>query len=87
MTTMQAIDASLQANFLGEMMQPGDAPYDEARKIWNGDIDRKPALIARCRGVADVIAAVRFARDKESASRSAAEGMPSRVTRSSTTAW
>jgi FAD/FMN-containing dehydrogenase len=65
MTTMQAIDtAPLQANFLGELIQPGDSEYDEARKIWNGNIDRKPALIARCRGVADVIAAVRFARDE-----------------------
>jgi FAD/FMN-containing dehydrogenase len=65
MTTMQAIDAApLQANFLGELTQPGDAPYEETRKIWNGDIDRKPSLIARCRGVADVIAAVRFAREQ-----------------------
>jgi hypothetical protein len=46
----------------GQLVRPSDAAYDEQRKIWNGSIDRRPALIARCAGVADVIAAVRFAR-------------------------
>src|SRR5258708_1049771 len=46
----------------GPLLRPGDGTYDEARKVWNGMIDRHPALIARCAGVADVIAAVRFAR-------------------------
>src|SRR5258708_27935179 len=46
----------------GPLLRPGDRTYDEARKVWNGMIDRHPALIARCAGVADVIAAVRFAR-------------------------
>jgi FAD/FMN-containing dehydrogenase len=54
---------ALRANFLGELLTPDDGGYDQARKIWNGQIDRRPALIARCRGVADVMAAVRFARD------------------------
>lgn len=45
----------------GDLLRPGDAGYDEARKIWNAMIDRKPALIARCAGVADVIQAVNFA--------------------------
>jgi hypothetical protein len=54
--------AELQATFGGELVRPGDASYDERRRIWNGSIDRRPALIARCAGVADVIAAVRFAR-------------------------
>src|SRR5271167_2678507 len=49
----------------GPLVQPGDGGYDEARKVWNGMIDRRPALIARCAGVADVIAAVRFARTHE----------------------
>jgi hypothetical protein len=40
----------------------GHSAYDEACKVWKGMIDRRPALIARCAGVADVIAAVRFAR-------------------------
>ena len=42
--------------------RPGDPGYDDARKVWNGIIDKRPALIARCAGVADVIAAVNFAR-------------------------
>jgi hypothetical protein len=46
----------------GELIRPGEPAYDEQRRIWNGSIDRSPALIARCSGVADVIAAVRFAR-------------------------
>jgi FAD/FMN-containing dehydrogenase len=46
----------------GELIRPGDASYDEDRKVWNGSIDRRPALIACCTGVADVVEAVRFAR-------------------------
>ena len=47
----------------GELIRPGDPAYDEARRVWNGMIDRRPALVARCRGVADVVACVRFAAD------------------------
>jgi hypothetical protein len=54
--------ADLEAGFRGELVRPGDSTYDEHRKIWNGSINKFPALIARCAGVADVIAAVRFAR-------------------------
>ena len=51
-------------NALGPaLIEPGHPEYDDARKIWNGHIDRRPALIARCRGVADVISAVRVARE------------------------
>ena len=46
----------------GELVCPGDGTYEQHRRIWNGSIDRYPALIARCAGVADVIASVRFAR-------------------------
>jgi FAD/FMN-containing dehydrogenase len=53
----------LAESLRGRLMQPGDGGYDEARKVWNGMIDRRPALIARCAGVADVMSAVRFARD------------------------
>lgn len=53
----------LRAAFKGELVEPGDPTYDEHRKIWNGSIDRRPALIARCAGADDVISAVRFARD------------------------
>src|SRR5215831_12287691 len=55
----------LRANLHGPLLCPGEAGYDEARKVWNGMIDRHPALIARCAGVADVIAAVKFARTHE----------------------
>jgi FAD/FMN-containing dehydrogenase len=47
------------------MLAPGDAGYDEARKVWNGAIDRRPALIARCSGVGDVVAALRHAREHD----------------------
>ncbi|MEN8040009.1 MAG: FAD-binding oxidoreductase [Actinomycetota bacterium] len=46
----------------GDLIRPGDEDYDQVRSIWNGMIDRRPALIARCKVVADVIEAVRFAR-------------------------
>ena len=52
----------LASAFGGELIRPGDTSYDERRRIWNGSIDRRPALIARCAGVADVMRAVRFAR-------------------------
>jgi FAD/FMN-containing dehydrogenase len=47
----------------GRLLQPGAEGYDNSRRVWNGMIDRRPALIARCAGPADVMAAVRFARD------------------------
>ena len=47
------------------MIQPQEAGFDAARQIWNGHVQRRPALVARCRGVADVIAAVRFCRDND----------------------
>ena len=49
----------------GELLRPGDPNYDETRAIWNGMIDRRPALIARAMGVSDVIAAVNFAREQD----------------------
>ena len=53
----------LRNGFRGAVLCPGDGGYDEARKVWNGMIDKRPAIIARCVGVADVIASVNFARD------------------------
>jgi FAD/FMN-containing dehydrogenase len=47
----------------GQLLRPGDETYERARKIWNGMFDRRPALIARCAGAADVIAAVNYARE------------------------
>jgi FAD/FMN-containing dehydrogenase len=52
----------LKGQVRGELLCPGDADYDSARAIHNGMIDRRPALIVRCAGVADVIQAVNFAR-------------------------
>lgn len=49
----------------GELIQPGDASYDETRKVYNGMHDRRPALIVLAAGVADAVAAVRFAREHE----------------------
>jgi hypothetical protein len=49
----------------GELLTPDDPGYDEARKLWNAMHDIRPAMIARCAGVSDVIAAVNFARDKD----------------------
>ena len=55
----------LKASFRGMIIRPADTGYDEHRKVWNGSIDRRPGLIARCTGVADVLVAVRFAREHE----------------------
>lgn len=52
---------ALRTAFRGALIAPDNPQFDEGRRIWNGMIDRRPALIARCSGVADVIAAVNFA--------------------------
>ena len=52
---------ALAGTFCGQLLQPADAGYEEARKVHNGLIDKRPALIARCRGVADVVDAVKLA--------------------------
>jgi FAD/FMN-containing dehydrogenase len=54
--------ATLKTSLRGELLQPNDEGYERVRRIWNGMIDRKPALIVRCAAVADVITAVKFAR-------------------------
>ncbi len=53
----------LRANFRGELLEPGSREYDQARVVWNKRVDRRPALIARCTGVADVLAALAAARE------------------------
>jgi FAD/FMN-containing dehydrogenase len=50
--------------FRGAILRPGQQGYDEARRVWNGAIDRHPRMIARCTGTADVAAAVRFAAER-----------------------
>jgi len=54
--------AELKANLRGHVIEPNDADYDDARKVYNAMIDKKPRLIARCADVADVILSVNFAR-------------------------
>jgi FAD/FMN-containing dehydrogenase len=56
--------AALRQQLRGEVLEPDDVGYDAARRVWNAMIDRRPALIARCTGVADVIGAVGFARER-----------------------
>ena len=59
--THEAI-AELRNSFKGALLRPGEEGYDQARAVWNGMIDKCPALIARCTDSADVVSAVRFAR-------------------------
>ena len=64
--TTSDVDVSvLKASLRGELIQPDDADYEAARKVYNGMIDRHPAMIARCADVADVIAAVNFGREHD----------------------
>jgi FAD/FMN-containing dehydrogenase len=58
----QAIAAALQGRVRGAVLLPETSGYDEARSVWNAMIDRRPALIVRCSGVADVVACVQAAR-------------------------
>lgn len=58
-----AVD-ELAARLRGEVLRPSDLGYDEARAVWNGMIDRAPALIARCATQEDVVACVELARDQ-----------------------
>ena len=68
-TQMETIERSaleeLRGQFRGALLQPEEEGYDEARRVWNGAIDRYPALIARCAGADDVVAAMRFARERD----------------------
>lgn len=66
---MKQLDKSnldeLRTHFRGDLVVPGDNNFDEVRQIWNAMIDRKPALIARCKSPGDVVAAVRFGRQHD----------------------
>src|SRR5918998_5926076 len=55
----------LPEGFTGEVLRPADPGYDEARVVWNGMIDRRPALIVRPMTTSDVSTAIRFARERE----------------------
>ncbi len=56
--------AELASRLRGQLLEPGNTGYDEARCVWNGMIDRRPSLIARCRNAADVMASVNYAREQ-----------------------
>jgi FAD/FMN-containing dehydrogenase len=63
---IEAVDTTaLRSSFRGALLPPGEEGYEEARRVWNGAIDRHPALIARCAGADDVVEAMRFARERE----------------------
>jgi FAD/FMN-containing dehydrogenase len=64
MLDRSAVDA-FRERFAGEVVLPDDPGYDAARAVWNGMIDRRPAIVARPSGAADVVTAVRFAREED----------------------
>lgn len=63
-TLGEATVQELRDALRGELLLPGDAIYEEARGVWNGMIDRRPSLIARCTQTSDVVAAIGFARSE-----------------------
>jgi FAD/FMN-containing dehydrogenase len=65
MKLSQATTDEFKTGFQGDVVLPGDANYDEVREIWNAMIDRKPALIARCKTADDVVQAVKFGREQD----------------------
>src|SRR5437879_8090249 len=63
MLVAESVVERFASNLKGELIRPGSERYEEARRIWNEMIDRKPLMIVRCRGTRDVVQAVTFARD------------------------
>src|SRR5919199_45623 len=61
----EATVAAFKQSLRGPLIAPGDASYAKARQVWNGNIDRRPGLIARPAGAADVLQAINFARDHD----------------------
>ena len=57
--------AALAVVMRGRLVLPSDANYDDARAVWNGMVDRQPALIVQCAGVADVVTSVNFAKEHD----------------------
>src|SRR5260370_16100660 len=63
--TLQPSDlAQLRQTIRGDLVVPGDSGYEQARKVWNGMVDKRPAAVIYCAGSDDVIAAVNFARTR-----------------------
>ena len=63
-TTLESEIEAFRAGFGGTVLMPGDENYEGARSVWNGAIDRRPAVIARCSSADEVAAAIRFARER-----------------------
>jgi FAD/FMN-containing dehydrogenase len=63
MSTLAPSLDSLRSSFRGALITAGDSSYEKARRVWNGLIDKRPAVIAQCAGAADVMATVKYARD------------------------
>ena len=61
----ESVAQKLKRNLRGDLLRPGDETYDETRRVWNGMIDHRPALIARCAGTADVVETITFAREND----------------------
>jgi FAD/FMN-containing dehydrogenase len=78
---------SLARALEGKVIRATDPGYGEARKVWNGAIDRRPGAIVRCAEVSDVVAAVRFARERDVLVSSGAEATASAVMPSATLGW
>jgi FAD/FMN-containing dehydrogenase len=74
--------SDLAARFSGQLLQPADAGYDEARRVHNGLIDKRPTLVARCRNVADIVDAVNLAHESnlESAVKGGGHNVAGRAT-------
>src|SRR5262249_56708731 len=74
--------SELASTFGGQLLLPGDAGYEEARRVHNGLIDKRPALIARCRGTADIVDAIALGRKLglEIAVRGGGHNVPGRAT-------
>ena len=79
--------SDFEARLRGRLLTAQSPDYDEARSLWNAMIDRRPALIARCAGAADVVEAVRFAGEHAllNSVKSGGHNIPGR--RFATTAW
>src|ERR687886_621819 len=61
----EATVETFRSGLRGTVLRAGDDGYDQARQVWNATVDKRPALIARCAGVADVLRAVAFGREHE----------------------
>jgi FAD/FMN-containing dehydrogenase len=64
-TSLAESVARLSGSFSGQLLEPSDGAYDEVRRVHNGLVDKRPALIARCRGVADIAEALRLALEQK----------------------